>query len=390
VGTVGKVLIATGLLMFAFVAYQLWGTGLRTAQAQNRLENEFEVLLESAPTTPPVTTTTPPPTTIPPVTVPPSTQPGDTVAPTTAPVTTVPPPTTLPPPTVSAPEVGEPLARLEIPSIGLDWIVIEGVTPNALQDGPGHFPETPLPGQVGNAAIAGHRTTHGQPFYRVDEVDIGDELVVTTLGGRFVYVMTEQLLVSPSDYAQVIPPTDPSKATLTLVSCHPRFSTRQRIIIRAELVPERSDPITAASPPTDEPSELPDEPVEGTPDTGPDGTDPSRTDPVSTDGPGTTDPAPVDSSPETGGGAVEPGDPGDPAVGDDGQELFENGWFSDPAAYPHVAAWGALLALIGIGAYLLSRAVRRNWVGLLVGIAPFVVVLYFWFENVNRLLPPNL
>ena len=69
---------------------------------------------------------------------------------------------------------------------------------------------------------------------------------------------------------------------------------------------------------------------------------------------------------------------------------FAEGWFSDSAAWPQVALWGLVLTAISILAYLLSRAVRRNWVGALVGIVPFLVALYFFFENVNRLLPPNL
>ena len=74
----------------------------------------------------------------------------------------------------------------------------------------------------------------------------------------------------------------------------------------------------------------------------------------------------------------------------EGEELFQNQWFSDPDAFPQVALWGSMLTAVSLGAYAVSRRARRNWVGLLVGVAPFVVVLYFFFENVNRLLPPNL
>ena len=72
------------------------------------------------------------------------------------------------------------------------------------------------------------------------------------------------------------------------------------------------------------------------------------------------------------------------------EEVFQNQWFSDPSAFPHVALWGFALIAVSLGAYAISRRARRNWVGALVGIVPFIVVLYFWFENVNRLLPPNL
>ncbi len=86
-------------------------------------------------------------------------------------------------------EPGDALARIEIPTIGLDAKVVSGVQPADLKNGPGHYPDTPMPGQLGNSAIAGHRTTYGQPFYRLDEVEPGDEIVLTTVQGRFVYRM---------------------------------------------------------------------------------------------------------------------------------------------------------------------------------------------------------
>ena len=73
-----------------------------------------------------------------------------------------------------------------------------------------------------------------------------------------------------------------------------------------------------------------------------------------------------------------------------GEELFQNRWFSDPDAFPQVALWGSVLTAIALGACAVSRRARRNWVGFLVGAMPFVVALYFFFENVNRLMPPNL
>ncbi len=157
VGGIGRTLIGAGLLLLAFVAYQLWGTGLQTARAQERLEREFAEQLAAA-------TTVPPPTTRPPTPAPP-------VAPTTAPPTTVAVPLEI--------REGDAIARLEIPRIGVDDIVVAGVQVADLRKGPGHYPDTPLPGQQGNAAIAGHRTTYGAPFFRVDELEPGDEIAVT-------------------------------------------------------------------------------------------------------------------------------------------------------------------------------------------------------------------
>ena len=110
---------------------------------------------------------------------------------------------------------GDPIARIEMPSIGVDKIVVAGVDKNDLKKGPGHYPETPMPGQLGNSAIAGHRTTFGQPFFDVDKLETGDEIVVTTLAGRYVYRVTGQQIVSPSDY-QVISTTDPTRAPAAL------------------------------------------------------------------------------------------------------------------------------------------------------------------------------
>ena len=93
--------------------------------------------------------------------------------------------------------------------------------------------------------------------------------------------------------------------------------------------------------------------------------------------------------PATTTAAGAPDDP--PAAADDElADAFAHGWFSDDAAFPQVALWGIVVSAISIGAWQLSRKVRRNWVGALVGIVPFVVALYFFFQNVNRLLPAAL
>jgi sortase A len=374
VGGLGKVLIATGLLMFGFVAYQLWGTGIETARAQNSLESEFDQLLAG--------TTPPEPTTTEPVTV--DSAPVD-VPVTTAPATTAPATTVVPAAEQNLPtfDEGDALARLEIPRIDVDWIVVAGVEKGDLKKGPGHYPETPMPGQLGNAAIAGHRTTYGQPFYSIEQLQPGDEIITTTPTGRFVYIVTGQQIVSPDDY-QVITTTDPTMATLTLTSCHPRWTTRERIVITSELDPARSDPVgeavvnygrplDAAAPAVVAPTETT-TPVETT---------------VSSEVTGSAVPPPVDSTADT-VPAPAPAQASDAGLDAGIADAFGEGWFSDPTANAQVALWGIILALIGLGSYLLSRRVKRDWVGALVGIVPFVIALYFFFQNVNRLLPPNL
>ena len=242
VGLGGRILIVIGLLMFGFVAYQLWGTGIETARAQNSLENEFEdlasqidgpVVASTTSSTVPTTTSTIP-TTRPPGTRPPTTRrPTTTVAPTVAPTTAAP---------VPPIEIGDALGFIEIPRIDLKFYLVAGVGTEELKKGVGHYTETPMPGQLGNSAFAGHRTTYGHPFFNIDQVQPGDEIIVTTLDGRFVYRMTGQQIVSPNDY-QVVTTTDPTVATLTLTSCHPRYSANERIVVTASLDTSVSAPI---------------------------------------------------------------------------------------------------------------------------------------------------
>src|SRR5205085_1071336 len=92
------------------------------------------------------------------------------------------------------------VAQLRIPKIGLDSIVVNGVGRSDLRKGPGHYPDTPLPGQRGNAAIAGHRTTYGAPFGNLDQLAPGDSIIVRTLEGVFEFrVAQKPLVVDPSD-----------------------------------------------------------------------------------------------------------------------------------------------------------------------------------------------
>jgi sortase A len=378
VGGIGKTLIATGLLLFGFVAYQLWGTGIETARAQNSLENEFEELLAGTPPATAAPVGSAPPESVPAGSAPVASVPAETAPSATAPSESAP-ATTAPTAVASLPSIaeGDPIARLELPSIGVDKIVIAGVDKNDLKKGPGHYPETPLPGQLGNSAIAGHRTTFGQPFFDVDKLDNGDEIVVTTLAGRFVYRVTGQEIVSPSDY-QVIATTDPTTATLTLTSCHPKYTARERIIVYAELDP------TATTGTVDEPTINYGRPLDDDATADPDPTN-IVAEPTTTEaGAETTGTSPTE-DPTLSANALD-----DQQIGEISADAFSDGWFSDPGANSQVGLWGLLLAAIGVGSYLLSRQVKRDWVGLLVGVGPFVVTLYFFFQNVNRLLPPNL
>jgi sortase A len=371
VGGLGRILVSISILMFAFVGYQLWGTGIATARAQGELETAFAQLISSTTTSPP--TTDPAPTT----TVPEGATPTSV-----APTTTLP-----PPPPFPAPPRGEPLARIEIPSIGVDKIVVEGIRYADLRKGPGHFPESPLPGQYGNAAIAGHRTTYGEPFVDIDRIKVGDEIVITAAwGSRYVYVVTESLIVAPDDYLLVVPTLDPRVASLALISCNPKFSTRERIVVRAVVDAERSDPVTlAGTPGAPDLRPLATTTLPGGPETS---VAASSTVPSATSTPTATTAAPVTSPPVTSPPVT--GTVPTVEIGTDGEEVFESSWFDDPDAYPAVAFWGLLLTAIAFAATALSRKVMRNWVGLAVGIIPFVVALYFFFVNISRMMPANL
>lgn len=136
----------------------------------------------------------------------------------------------------SPPELHAAFALIRIPSIDRlveGWNVVEGVSLADLKTGAGHMPDTPLPGQPGNAVISGHRTTYGQPFHELDELEIGDRIEVDTALGTHVYAVRETRVVEPTEVS-VTNPRD--GAWLTLTTCHPKFSARQRLVVFAELV----------------------------------------------------------------------------------------------------------------------------------------------------------
>jgi sortase A len=135
----------------------------------------------------------------------------------------------------SAPATSEPFAIIRAPSLarlGAGWTVVEGVGAAELKTGAGHMPDTPLPGMPGNAVISGHRTTYGAPFNELDKLAPGDVIEVETAVGTHTYVVRGSLVVSPFD----VWVTDPREgAWLTLTTCNPEFSARERLVVFAEL-----------------------------------------------------------------------------------------------------------------------------------------------------------
>jgi sortase A len=320
-GGVGRTMITAGVLILLFVAYQLWGTGIRTAQAQDRLDDELAEYLEQGDgaVVGGSTTTTSTSTTV------------DPAAPTTP--TSRLPATTAPPLAEELlPQDGQAAGQIVIDAIGVDWTFVEGVSVADLKEGPGHYPDTPLPGQSGNSAIAGHRTTYGAPFGNVDQLVPGDEITVTTIQGTFTYLVRQTEIVSPSQVEVLTPehwdfdgdPTTVENA-LTLTACHPKYSARQRIIIAAELV---GDP----APPTPRPER-----------------------------------------PES-----------------EGPIEFEDNLSGDRAGAGPAVVWAITCAVIWLLAWAIGKRWRRvRWPAYLVGSLPFMVALFFFFENFSRLLPAN-
>jgi sortase A len=203
----GKLLISVGFGVLLFVAWTLWGTGIITARHQQALEqawaHEPPIVLEEGKE----------------VRVPESFQPGP----------------------------GEPAFRLRIPALKFQKMVVEGVDTEDLYKGPGHYPscrsgfERPLctefeemwPGENGRVIVSGHRTTYGAPFFDLDKLRPGDEIITETRWGDFTYEVTKLDIVDDSSLAIAIQNDSPE---IVLTTCNPKFSAEQRLIVYATLV----------------------------------------------------------------------------------------------------------------------------------------------------------
>jgi len=177
----GRTMVVAGLLLLSFVAYQLWGTGIAEGRSQSAMATQFVK------------------------------------------------------PQPVQPTFGGLVGRITIPSIGVSKYVVAGARLKDLERGPGLFPGSPLPGQKGNVAIAGHRTTFGAPFGRIDEIQDKEKIILESKDGTFIYTVDgEPKIVSATDTA-VTKTINPEIATLTLVSCYPKWTSTQRIIVVATL-----------------------------------------------------------------------------------------------------------------------------------------------------------
>jgi LPXTG-site transpeptidase (sortase) family protein len=145
--------------------------------------------------------------------------------------------------------------------------MFEGIGLDVLANGPGHWPGTAMPGENGNAVVAGHRVTHTHPFFDIDQLGPGDEIVLTTASGRFVYAVTQSFVVTPTDTWIANPTPDP---TVTLFACHPKHQKSHRYVVVGHLVAAQrtAPPPTQPPPPAPHPQPAPSAPQEPAPPAG--------------------------------------------------------------------------------------------------------------------------
>jgi len=219
----GQTLITLGVVVLLFCAYEVYFTNVYTNNQQHQARDEIQSQwAQPAPT--------------------PSGRPGTKPSATT--------------PASAPPAMGKGFALIWMPRIGMvngkAKVVFEGVDHEDLKRGPGHYPGTALPGEVGNMVISGHRTTYGAPFNRIDELRDGDAIVLETRDTWFTYRMVRQQIVKPTTVEVTYPvpgnrDATPTKKLLTLTTCNPKYSAKQRLVVTAEL--QSALPKSAGNPP---------------------------------------------------------------------------------------------------------------------------------------------
>lgn len=141
-------------------------------------------------------------------------------------------------PVPQVPAVGHALGVIQIPKIDLKKVVVQGANPEQLALGPGHIPSTVMPGQSGTFAVSGHRTTHGRPFYRLNELAKGDTITIVTRYAIYTYKVAGVEVVSPTAVEvldNVRGPSGKPRSRIVLTTCNPRFSAAQRLIVFGDL-----------------------------------------------------------------------------------------------------------------------------------------------------------
>lgn len=235
--TTGELAVTAGVVILLFVVYELYFTGLATEHAQHQLEKQFEASIGK----------------------PAAASPGSPV-----------------------PDLGSGIAVMYAPRLGSSWkfVIVEGTGTDQLAKGPGHFDYDPglaqalgltgpdaaptaqrpladgsvpsaYPGDVGNFVVSGHRTTHSHPFFDANEFKPGDAIVIETTTTWYVYRVTGQESVLPSDVAVTFPVPGqpgvaPTQKLITLTTCNPRYSASHRLVVTGVLASQQ--PLSAGNP----------------------------------------------------------------------------------------------------------------------------------------------
>ncbi|GAA2368551.1 class E sortase [Dactylosporangium salmoneum] len=206
--TAGELLITFGLVVLLFAGYEVWGKAAIVDAHQDELNHQLEQQWAQQPTVGPSAATQP-----------------------------------------VKPPNGAVIASVHIPRLNKKWAIVQGVTPADIRYAPGHYPDTALPGQVGNFSMAGHRTP--AIWWDLDQLKPGDPVVIKTADTWYVYLVTGHEIVLPTAVQVVAPVPDkpgetPTKAMLTMTTCNPKFNNYQRLVVHAEL--SRSQPVADGDP----------------------------------------------------------------------------------------------------------------------------------------------
>lgn len=236
---IGELLITLGVIVFLFIPYELWFTGLYTEHAQSQIKRQLEASWASpAPVASPAT--------------------GSTAASPSPGTGSGPGPSSVP--TASAPAVApvalvaNAIGIIRIPRLGTNYgyAIVQGVSTDDLKKGPGHYPGTADPGGLGNFVVSGHRTTYLAPFNGLGELAQGDAIVIETRDTYYTYRVTTIQTVLPTDVAVILPVpgqprATPTQALITLTTCTPKYSASHRLVVTGLL--ESALPKSAGLPP---------------------------------------------------------------------------------------------------------------------------------------------
>jgi sortase A len=220
VSGLGQLLITVGVIILMFVGYELWFTGLYTKAQQQTAEKAIAKTFTAEQTPVPAAGATVAPGATPAVPLKHAKN-GDVIYPKTA--------------------LGSAETILYVPRLGkgYHYVVVEGVGRDDLKKGPGHYPGTALPGQLGNVVVSGHRTTYLAPFNRFDELKPGDPVVFEMADGWYTYKVDATEIVAPTAtwvIANPFPDKRPVGRSVTFTTCNPKYSARQRLVVYGTFV----------------------------------------------------------------------------------------------------------------------------------------------------------